>query len=128
MTNPDTVNLETLAESLAPGDVLANLTTQDIPCSVPFITASAGSLEKETGFLAPAIDQPNFDSLVAACGSDERLVVVADNDAQPLIDRLTAASVRFRWVQLTTECAADSFMDEEDSDAVAERLRQLGYI
>ena len=25
-------------------------------------------------------------------------------------------------------CSADAFMDEEDSEAVAERLRQLGYI
>ena len=25
-------------------------------------------------------------------------------------------------------CNADAFMDEEDSEAVAERLRQLGYI
>ncbi len=25
-------------------------------------------------------------------------------------------------------CEADAFMDEEDSEAVAERLRQLGYI
>jgi hypothetical protein len=36
--------------------------------------------------------------------------------------------VRCLLCTLTEDCGAEAFMDEEDAEAVAERLRQLGYL
>jgi len=126
MTSPSSLSLEALPESLEPGDVLLNLTDQELACSVPFVAGSGEQLQ--TGFLAPSVTADlTAAKLISLCESADRLVVVGE-DAHGLVEQLTAAGQTVKWVQLTTDCGSDSFMDEADSEAVAERLRQLGYI
>lgn len=126
MTSPSPLSIEALPESLEPGDVLLNLTDQELACSVPFVTNSGEQLQ--TGFLAPSVAaRPTATKLISLCESADRLVVVGD-DPGGLVEQLTAAGQTVKWIQLTADCGSDSFMDEEDSEAVAERLRQLGYI
>jgi hypothetical protein len=45
-----------------------------------------------------------------------------------VVRELTACGVRCLLCTLTEDCGAEAFMDEEDAEAVAERLRQLGYL
>lgn len=127
MTSPSLLSADALHEQLQPGDVLINLTDQELACSVPFVTAAAGQFRVDTGFLAPVV-APTCDQLDTVCASAERLVIVSNDATCALVEELTAAGQAVHWLQLAADCGTDSFMDEADSEAVAERLRQLGYI
>ena len=71
-------------------------------------------------------------ALVEVTDTDvDRIVVVSDPANQAATQALTAlkdAGIAHMHCTLTTQCDADAFMDEEDAEAVAERLRQLGYL
>ena len=55
--------------------------------------------------------------------------VMKDGEApEPLREELTRNGIELIEVIVSETVRADDFMDEADSDAVAERLRQLGYI
>lgn len=67
---------------------------------------------------------------VAALDAD-RIVVVADAHSaagHSVVQQLTACGIRSLLCTLSEDCGADAFMDEEDAESVAERLRQLGYL
>ncbi len=61
----------------------------------------------------------------------DRIVVISEencSDAAVVTRELSAYSIPYLHCTLMNACDADAFMDEEDTDAVTERLRQLGYI
>lgn len=65
------------------------------------------------------------------CDAVERLVVVSEencSDAAMVTRELTTHGIPHLHCTLMNACDEDSFMDEEDTEAVTERLRQLGYI
>lgn len=60
-----------------------------------------------------------------------RIVVVSEEDccdADRLVRDLVAQRVPHLHCTLMNPCDADDFMDEQDAEAVSERLRQLGYL
>lgn len=65
------------------------------------------------------------------CDTVERIVVVSEencSDAAVLIRELGDSRLPYLHCTLMNTCDEDSFMDAEDTEAVTERLRQLGYI
>ena len=61
----------------------------------------------------------------------DRIVVISDEDCSDaaLVTReLNSHGIPHLHCTLINACDADAFMDEEDTEAVTERLRQLGYI
>lgn len=64
-------------------------------------------------------------------GQISRLVVVSEDDcsdASQIVRELSIKGISHLHCTLMSTCDADAFMDEEDAEAVTERLRQLGYI
>lgn len=60
-----------------------------------------------------------------------RIVVVSEEeccDAELLVRKLVAQRVPHLHCTLMNPCDADDYMDEQDAEAVSERLRQLGYL
>ncbi len=60
-----------------------------------------------------------------------RIVVVTEDDfqsAEAVMDVLRSQKIPHCHCVLANECSSDAFMDPEDAEAVAERLRQLGYL
>ena len=60
-----------------------------------------------------------------------RIVVVSEEeccDAELLVRELAAQRVPHLHCTLMNPCDADDYMDEQDAEAVSERLRQLGYL
>lgn len=60
-----------------------------------------------------------------------RLVIVSEEecgDAEILSRELTAQRIPHLHCTLMNPCDADDYMDEQDAEAVSERLRQLGYL
>lgn len=83
------------------------------PCSIAWTPALAACL-----------------SSLSALDAD-RIVVVAESQSEAgpgVVQQLTACGIRCLLCTLSDDCGADAFMDEEDAEAVAERLRQLGYL
>jgi hypothetical protein len=61
----------------------------------------------------------------------DRIVVISEencSDAAVVTRELNSHGIPYLHCTLMNACDADAFMDEEDTDAVTERLRQLGYI
>lgn len=61
----------------------------------------------------------------------DRIVVISDencSDAAVVTRELDAHGIPHLHCTLMNACDSDAFMDEEDTEAVTERLRQLGYI
>ena len=58
------------------------------------------------------------------------MVISEENcsDAAVLTRELCTQGIPHLHCTLMNACDADAFMDEEDTEAVTERLRQLGYI
>lgn len=78
-----------------------------------------------------------WDAALPACFSSlssldaDRIVVVVDaasDVGQLAVRELTACGLRCLLCTLSEDCGAEAFMDEEDAEAVAARLRQLGYL
>ena len=64
-------------------------------------------------------------------GTVDRIVVVSEencSDAAVVTRELNSHGIPHLHCTLMNACDADAFMDEEDTEAVTERLRQLGYI
>jgi hypothetical protein len=60
-----------------------------------------------------------------------RIVVVSEEDccdADRLVRELVAQRIPHLHCTLMNPCDADDYMDEQDAEAVSERLRQLGYL
>ncbi len=61
----------------------------------------------------------------------DRIVVISDencSDAADVTRELNTHGIPHLHCTLMNACDSDAFMDEEDTEAVTERLRQLGYI
>ena len=89
------------------------LSVRSTPVSVQWRYGMAGSLKK------------------LRCDAVERIVVISEencSDAAVLTRELHAQGIPHMHCTLMNACDADAFMDEEDTEAVTERLRQLGYI
>ena len=132
MTTQTTVSSEGLLDFIEDGDVLINFTANLLECSLPFVSCSLdGEAKVATDQPSPVAGEIKI-AAVAALQSDraKRFVVLSDGSpqAREFADQLSAAGVATASFVLAEDCAADSFMDEDDAEAVAERLRQLGYI
>lgn len=119
---------------LLAGDAVLNLSPQQLNCvaDTPFLTVSGRTLQVVR---EPAnVDwRDGLETSPDAMAAEEvaRVVIVSTADC-PLADRAVAAfetaGIPHVHCTLAEDCDADAFMDDADSDAVAERLRQLGYI
>lgn len=132
MTTQTTVTSEGLLDAIEDGDVLINFTAKPLSYKLPFVSCSPGG-EAQIATGQPSAVAGNITAVaVAALQSDQakRFVVLSDGSqqAREFADQLTAAGAAAASYFLAEDCSADSFMDEGDSEAVAERLRQLGYI
>ncbi len=61
----------------------------------------------------------------------DRIVVISEencSDAAVVTRALNSHGIPHLHCTLMNACDSDAFMDEEDTEAVTERLRQLGYI
>ena len=61
----------------------------------------------------------------------DRIVVISDENcsaAAVVTQELNTHGIPHLHCTLMNACDSDAFMDEEDTEAVTERLRQLGYI
>jgi hypothetical protein len=128
-TTPDAI-----ASVLLAGDAVLNLSgkTLNAPTNTPFVQESQGRLLVAHGphsvswrpHLAPA--------LRTLISQDISRIVVVGNDGQTeaaeAVAELSKQSVPISYCVLSDACQADDFMDEADAEAVAERLRQLGYL
>lgn len=125
------ISADTVDAHLDSGDALINFSFELFPSSAPYVAFSEGEPELKKGAATPVgNDAPA--ALVKKLLNENirRFVVVSDgNDAaQNFVNDLNAAQVPHTVFNLSEDVSADSFMDEEDAEAVAERLRQLGYL
>ena len=105
--------LNTIAGTLFVTAEEDHLSVSGTPDSVQWRCGMAGSLKK------------------LRCDSVERIVVVSEencSDAAELTRELHTQGIPHLHCTLMNACDANAFMDEEDTEAVIERLRQLGYI
>lgn len=119
---------------LLAGDAVLNLSQKPLNTvsGTLFVALNSNSLCLST---TPTILQWQAafaDSLPALLSGDcSRLVLVSDADSDAAADvkqHLARLNLPFAHCILAEDCEADAFMDEEDAEAVAERLRQLGYL
>ncbi len=134
MTTQCSSTANSITEVLLAGDAVLNLTQQPLNTisGTVFVVANA---DKLTCSKAPtsviwnhslAFSLPQIVSAAVA-----RLVIVSEencSDAEFVARELATRSIPHLHCTLVNTCEADAFMDEEDTEAVTERLRQLGYI
>lgn len=135
MSTECTANPLAISELLLAGDVILNLSSQVLNTlpGVPYFAAVDGEL---SGTLQPArvLWQDSYAVAVRdVLGEHQysRVVLVCDSDCSQAVAAraaLTAAQISFLLVRVSEACDASAFMDEEDAEAVSERLRQLGYL
>lgn len=129
---------DSVAEVLFAGDVLLNLSGRTLPTCV-----GARQLIWRSSQPAVVSDQAESTPQSAALVSPEslrdvltdlrvdRLVIASDtpgSDAATFARIAAEAGVNVVVCRIVEACEADAFMDEADSEAVMERLRQLGYV
>ncbi|MEQ9411242.1 MAG: hypothetical protein RIK87_26245 [Fuerstiella sp.] len=133
MTESTTLSRNTLNDFVDHGDVLINFTSEGIAGGVPYVgTDAEGNLTVSKGLAWPITGVPDAAAVSTVLPPDvSRLVIVSDGGhratdfAAALRTQNNVAGV---VCVLEETCDADAFMDEDDAEAVAERLRQLGYI
>lgn len=134
MTNQCSSTANSITEVLLAGDAVLNLTRQPLNtiAGTRFVTAEGDVLL--TGTAAAMVlwkhsMTPSLSRIVS--GAVSRLVVVSEedcSDASMIVRELEIKGIPHMHCVLMSTCDADAFMDEEDTEAVTERLRQLGYI
>ena len=134
MTLQCTSTADAITSVLLAGDAVLNLSFRPLNASAGtlYVTESGNRLEiSET---CQSVDwSPQLAPSLATLISEDitRLVVVADEScpaADQILQALSQQQIPHCHCILAADCDAKAFMDEEDSEAVAERLRQLGYI
>lgn len=128
-TTPDSI-----ASVLLAGDVVLNLSGRALnaPAETPYICESGGGLRVQHQPHQIAW-KPHFSpSMRGLISRDITRVVVVGNEGQAdvsdVLHDLAKQSIPVAHCVLSDCCDADAFMDEADAEAVAERLRQLGYL
>jgi hypothetical protein len=125
---------EAISGILMAGDAVLNLSQQPLNCvgNTRFVSAAGDGLTVKT---APTTVHWRTDlahSLPAVAEqSVDRIVVVTDadtTDTDLALQALRSADISHVHCTLAGDCDADAFMNEDDAEAVAERLRQLGYM
>ena len=125
------VSTDALAEILEDGDALINFTSEAVATLAPAVSISQdGTPRLINGPAYPVAANVDVTAISRLVADTTRLVVVTDgiDKSEELAAQLSMQNVPHVVCVLDQVCAADAFMDEEDSEAVAERLRQLGYI
>jgi hypothetical protein len=130
--NIRTINsTDALNDVLQDSDALVNFTSEAIASLAPAVSLSRdGTAKLINGPAYPVdadVDAKAISSLVT---NEQRLVVITDSidKSEQFVAQLSEFDITCVVCVLDQLCAADAFMDEKDSEAVAERLRQLGYI
>ncbi|MBL8810236.1 MAG: hypothetical protein JNM43_08670 [Planctomycetaceae bacterium] len=134
MTNQCSSTANSITEVLLAGDAVLNLTQQPLNtiAGTRFVSAEGDVLLTNTAaamVLWKHSMTPSLSRLVS--GAVSRLVVVSEedcSDASMIVRELEIKGIPHLHCTLMSTCDADAFMDEEDAEAVTERLRQLGYI
>ena len=123
-----------ITEILLAGDAILNLTQQPLNtiAGTCFVSASGEDLfcRKSPAFITWKYGFTYWLSRLVG-GEVSRLVVISEEncgDAQFIVRELVAKCVPHIHCTLVNPCDADDFMDEQDAEAVSERLKQLGYI
>jgi cobalamin biosynthesis Co2+ chelatase CbiK len=134
MATQCTSTASSITEVLLAGDAVLNLTEQPLNTigGTLFLSATDDSLSLSHGSCSVRWKH-SYKSELPPLVSGEvlRLVVVsAENcpDADSVVRELESRKIHHLHCMLMDSCGDDAFMDEEDTDAVTERLRQLGYI
>ena len=134
MTRECSSTADAITGVLLAGDAVLNLSQQPLNTTAGtlFVAADAGQLSVRG---APASVQWRFGMSGSLkklrCDAVERIVVISEencSDAAMVTRDLDAQGIPHLHCTLMNSCDEDSFMDEEDTEAVTERLRQLGYI
>ncbi|MCP4508434.1 MAG: hypothetical protein GY826_18845, partial [Fuerstiella sp.] len=83
-----------------------------------------------SGLAYPVDSEVDANAIIPLVAVIGRLVVVSDgiDKSAEFVAQLSTQKISHVVCVLEQICEADAFMDEDDSEAVAERLRQLGYI
>jgi len=123
-----------ITEVILGGDALLNLTQQTLNTTqgTLYVTGSGDTLSCGTVPGNVTWRDSMGASLASLHGSEiSRIVVVSEehcSDAKRLVSELIRQNIPYLHCTLMALCEADAFMDEEDTEAVTERLRQLGYL
>lgn len=119
---------------LIAGDAVLNLSPQPLNCvaGTRYVHAKGDGLTV-TDVPGALIWRPRLAGSLSSLPDADvtRIVVVSDEDDPQADDVLAAmddAGIPHLHCTLASACEADAFMDDEDAEAVAERLRQLGYL
>jgi hypothetical protein len=134
MTTQCSSTANSITEVLLAGDAVLNLTQQPLNAirGTQFVSSAGDSLSCSRTPMFVAW-KPSLASSLAklVAGHVTRLVVVSEehcSDAELVVRELAAHNIPHLHCTLMNVCDADAFMDEADTEAVTERLRQLGYI
>ena len=123
-----------ITEVLLAGDAVLNLTQQPLNtiAGTLFVSASGDQLALNNAGTSVFWRHAYAASLPGIMSAEvARLVVISEencSDAECVMRELCARGIPHLHCTLMNTCDADAFMDEEDTGAVTERLRQLGYI
>jgi hypothetical protein len=132
MSTQTRISRDALHEFLDGGDVLVNFTSEAIAHAESTVSLSAdGTAKLVTGTAYPVSAIADAKGIARLLTSGVgRFVVASDGQSNvaEFVTQLEARNISHVVCVLEEACDADAFMDEEDSEAVAERLRQLGYI
>lgn len=138
MTTACSSTANSIMEVLHGGDALLNLTSQSLNTSSGVLCITRGGNRLQCGPVSASESTAVEwrDSLAAELGAlcspgVTRIVVVSEEHslvAQQLVSELSRRQIPHLHCTLMEQCEADAFMDAEDTEAVTERLRQLGYL
>ncbi len=134
MTTQCSSTPEAISGILLAGDAVLNLSGQTLNCvSNTRFVAPIGESLSVTDSPARVVWRTDLAHALPDVASEavDRVVVVSesqDTDSEQVLSALKTAGIAHIHCTLTSECDAAAFMDEEDAEAVAERLRQLGYL
>ena len=123
-----------ITEVLLAGDAVLNLTQQPLNTLIGTLFVSATGDQLVLARSGTSVHwKDSFSATLPGivAGDVARLVVVSEencSDADSVVRELSAHGIPHLHCTLMNSCDADAFMDEEDTEAVTERLRQLGYI
>lgn len=123
-----------IMEVLLAGDAVLNLTQQNLN-TMPgtlFVSPSDDQLDLSCAASTVRWKREYNASLSRLLSGDvTRLVVISEGDcpdSDSVVNDLCARGIPHLHCLLMNSCDADAFMDDDDTEAVTERLRQLGYI